>query len=197
MSINISFLIGILVSNILINNYVLSRFLGICPFVGVSKSISSALGMGFAVIFVMTLTAAVTWPIQQLLIHWNIEYMQTVTFILVIAALVQLVEMVIQKTSPVLYSALGIYLPLITTNCAVLAVAILNITDNLNFLESIVQGFAGGAGFTLALFLMSGIRERLELADIPESLKGMPIAFIISGLMSIAFLGFSGMSFAK
>jgi electron transport complex protein RnfA len=190
-------LFGIFIASIFVNNFVFSRFLGICPYVGVSKKLDSAIGMGMAVIFVMTMASAITWWVQQVLVKYGIGYYQTIVFILVIAAFVQLVEMFIQKTAPALYQALGIYLPLITTNCAVLGVAVLNITDSRNFIESIIQGFSSGVGFTLALIVMAGIRERLEFADIPKSLRGMPIAFIIAGLMAIAFLGFAGMKLPK
>ncbi len=188
-------LVAIAIGAILINNFVLKRFLGLCPFLGVSKHLDSAIGMGFAVIFVMTLASAVTFVIYYYVLEpFDIEFLRTIAFILVIATLVQFVEMVIEKTSPALYQALGIYLPLITTNCAVLGVSVLNIEKSYGFIETIVHGFTAGLGFTLALILMAGIRERLELADIPESLKGVPIGFIIAGLMSIAFLGFSGLA---
>jgi electron transport complex protein RnfA len=189
----------ILISTILINNYVLSQMLGLCPFLGVSKKMDSALGMGFAVIFVMTMASFFTFLIYKyLLMPYHITYLRTIAFILVIASLVQLVEMIIEKVSPTLYHALGIFLPLITTNCAVLGVAVLNIekgfaTKELGLVMTVVQGFGAGIGFTIALLLMAGIRERLELADIPENLKGMPISFITAGLLAIAFLGFSGM----
>lgn len=191
----------ILVSTVFINNYVLSQTLGLCPFIGVSKKLDSALGMGFAVIFVMTLASIITYVIYKyLLLPFDITYLRTIAFILVIASIVQLVEMAINKLSPVLYKALGIFLPLITTNCAVLGVAVLNIESGfveteLGLLMSIVQGFGAGVGFTVALILMAGIRERLEVADIPQNLKGMPITFVIAGLLSLAFLGFAGMSF--
>lgn len=200
----------IAIGAILINNFIFSRFLGICPYIGVSKSLDSAVGMGFAVIFVMTLAAAVTFlvdrfflqPITENVFYQilslknppDLTFLRTIAFILVIASLVQFVEMVLQKSSPALYRSLGIYLPLITTNCAILGVTILNVNENLNFIRSVVNAFASGVGFTLALFLMAGIRERLELADIPKPLRGIPIAFIMAGLMSIAFLGFSGLS---
>ena len=199
----------IAVSAIFVNNFVLSRFLGICPYIGVSKNIDSAIGMGFAVVFVMTLASMVTWLIDTFLLRpttsnifyiiFNAEkppdlmYLKTIAFILVIASLVQFVEMVIQKMSPALYRSLGIFLPLITTNCAILGVTLLNLDNSYSFIESIVHGFSAGIGFTLALILMAGIRERLELAPIPESMKGIPIAFLMAGLMSIAFLGFSGL----
>ncbi|PKL39744.1 MAG: electron transport complex subunit RsxA [Spirochaetae bacterium HGW-Spirochaetae-1] len=195
----IKILLGILISTIFINNYVLSQMLGLCPFLGVSKKLDSALGMGLAVIFVMVMASFFTYLIYKfILIPYEIVYLSTISFILVIAALVQLVEMVIQKVSPSLYQALGIFLPLITTNCAVLGVALLNInsgfiTSKMGLLESVVQGLGAGLGFTLALLLMAGIRERLELADIPKNLKGLPITFITAGLLALAFLGFSGM----
>lgn len=191
--------IVILLSTILINNYVLSQMLGLCPFLGVSKKLDSALGMGFAVIFVMTMASFFTFIIfKYLLLPFDITYLRTISFILVIASLVQLVEMTIEKVSPSLYQSLGIFLPLITTNCAVLGVAVLNIESgfidvNFGIIRTIVQGFGAGVGFTLALLLLAGIREKLELADIPENLKGLPITFVIAGLLAIAFLGFSGM----
>lgn len=194
-------LLVIVVGSILINNFVLTRFLGLCPYIGVSKKLDSAIGMGLAVIFVMTLASLATWIIYYYLLDketniWGLDltFLRTIAFILVIAGLVQFVEMVIQKTAPALYNALGIYLPLITTNCAVLGVAVLNIDDGYTFIEAVVNGLAAGVGFTIALVLMAGIRERLELADIPKPLQGIPIAFIMAGLMSIAFLGFSGLS---
>ncbi len=195
----IKILFTILISTIFINNYVLSRILGICPYLGVSKKLDSAIGMGLAVIFVMTIASFFTFIIYKfVLIPFKIEYLSTITFIIVIAALVQFVEMIIEKISPALYQALGIFLPLITTNCTVLGVAVLNIesgfiTQEFGLLNSIVQGFGGGVGFTLALILMAGIRERLEIAMVPENLKGLPITFITAGLMAMAFLGFSGM----
>jgi len=192
---NLDSLLVIAVSTIFINNYVLSRFLGLCPFLGVSRSRSSALGMGMAVIFVMTIASLVTHPIyHQVLVGYEITFLRTIVFILVIATLVQLVEMVMNKTAPALYQALGIFLPLITTNCAIFGVAVLNIEENLTFIEALIQGFTAGLGFTLALVLMAGIRERLDLADVPSVLKGVPIALVCAGLMSIAFLGFAGFS---
>ena len=183
----------IIIGTIFINNFVLSRFLGLCPFLGVSRNLSSAFGMGMAVIFVMTIASFVTWPLYNIVLaHFGITYLSTIVFILVIASLVQFVEMVMNKLTPALYQALGIYLPLITTNCAILGVAVLNISDQLNLVEALVQGFCGGVGFTLALILMAGIRERLELARIPQVFRGIPIALICAGLMSIAFLGFAG-----
>ena len=194
----IGIILKIFVAVVIVNNFVLFRFLGLCPYIGVSKDTNSALGMGMAVIFVMTMASAVTWVIYNfLLVPLQIEYLIIIAFILTIATLVQLVEMIIQKTAPVLYESLGIYLPLITTNCAVLGVAMLNkdtlTGESLSFIKSIIQGFGAGVGFTLAMFLMSGIRERLELADVPNCFKGVPIAFITAGLMAMAFLGFSGM----
>lgn len=184
----------IILSAALVNNFVLTQFLGICPFIGVSKRISTALGMGMAVIFVMTIASAATWLIDHfVLIGFQITYLRTIFFILIIAGLVQFIEMVINKTSPTLKEALGIFLPLITTNCAVLGVALININKSFTFLESIIHGFGAGLGFTLALILMSGIRERIVTADVPRLLKGVPIAFITAGLLSIAFLAFTGL----
>lgn len=183
----------IFLGGVLLNNFILSRFLGICPFIGVSRQIETATGMGMAVIFVMTVASVVTWAVEHyLLLPLGLAYLETVSFILVIAALVQLVEMVIQKASPALYRALGIYLPLITTNCAVLGAALLNIRENYNIIEAATNGFAGAVGFTLAIVLFAGMRERLELSPIPQTLRGFPLALITAGLMSIAFLGFSG-----
>jgi len=199
----------IAVASIFITNFVFSRFLGICPYIGVSKSLDSAIGMGLAVIFVMTLASMATWLINAFMLQpstknlfyiiFSLEeppdllYLKTIAFILVIASLVQFVEMVIQKTSPTLYQSLGIYLPLITTNCAILGVALLNIDSNYNFIQSVFHGLTAGIGFTLALILMAGIREQLDLSPIPKALRGIPIAFIMAGLMAIAFLGFSGL----
>jgi len=194
-------LLAIAIGSILINNFVLARYLGICPYIGVSKKLSSAIGMGMAVIFVMALASLASWLIYYYLLaeatsFWAVDltFLRTIAFILVIASLVQFVEMVIQKIAPSLYQALGIYLPLITTNCAVLGVAVLNIDENYTLIESLVNGVSAGIGFTLALVLMAGIRERLETADVPKPLQGIPIAFIMAGLMAIAFLGFSGLS---
>ena len=192
----------IIIGAVFINNFVLIQFLGICPYIGVSKKLDSAIGMGFAVTFVMTVASAITWLIYTYLLNpesnvlggTNLTYLRTISFIIIIASLVQFVEMVIQKTSPVLYNALGIFLPLITTNCAILGVAVLNIDDQLSFIESLIHGFSAGIGFTLALVLMSGLREKLEMADIPKPLRGVPIAFIMASLMSLAFMGFSGLS---
>ncbi|MFC1670630.1 electron transport complex subunit RsxA [Spirochaetota bacterium] len=195
----IKVLFAILISTIFINNYVLSQMLGLCPFLGVSKKLDSAFGMGLAVIFVMTLASFITYLIYKYaLVPFNITFLRTVSFILVIASLVQFVELVIEKISPTLYQSLGIFLPLITTNCAVLGVAVLNInsgfiTKEYGLLKSVIQGFGAGIGFTLALLLMAGIRERLENAGIPVNLKGLPITFVTAGLLALAFLGFSGM----
>ncbi len=210
----------IIILSIFVNNFVLARFLGLCPYMGVSKQLDSAIGMGMAVTFVMTIASLVTWllysfflaPTYQSIFYIlfdtpireipDLTFLRTIVFILVIASLVQFIEMYVQKASPTLYKALGIYLPLITTNCAILGVAVLNIdmffADGLpgknSFINTIVQAFASGLGFTLVLVLMAGIRERLELANVPKAFRGLPIAFIVAGLMSIAFLGFSGMS---
>jgi electron transport complex protein RnfA len=197
----IDVLFTILLSTIFVNNYVLLQTLGICPFLGVSKKLDSALGMGLAVIFVMTLASFFTYIVYKyLLMPFEITYLRTIAFIIIIASIVQLVEMIIKKTSPILYQALGVFLPLITTNCAVLAVAVLNIEKGfinpeakMGLIKSLTQGFGAGIGFTIALLLMAGIRERLETADIPENLKGLPITFITAGLLSLAFLGFAGM----
>ncbi len=184
------------IAAIFVQNFVLSKFLGLCPYIGVSKKLDSALGMGMAVIFVMTMASIFTWVIQYyLLIPLHLEFLQTIAFILTIASLVQLVEMAIQKTAPALYKSLGVFLPLITTNCAVLGVSILNINDKLNFLGAILNGLFAGLGFTLVLILMAGVRERLDKADVPESMKGMPIAMIVAGGMALAFLGFAGLQF--
>ena len=197
-------MLSIIISMVFINNFVLSKFLGICPFLGVSRQMKPAASMGLAVIFVMTLSGFITWIIYQwVLIPLNLVYLRTIVFILVIATFVQFVEMVIQKKSPLLYRALGIYLPLITTNCAVLGVTVLNInTFFVNgrsipgaFGLALVQSFFAGIGFSLALLLMAGIRERLELADVPKSLVGIPIAFIVASLLSLAFMGFNGFRF--
>lgn len=189
-------LILLSITTILVNNFVLVKFLGCCPFLGVSKQVNTALGMSLAVTFVMTVASAATYLVQtQILDRLGIGYMQTVAFILVIAALVQFVEMVIQKFSPTLYGALGIYLPLITTNCAVLGVAILNITQKYNFIYSVVYGFSAGISFMLAIVLFAGVRERLETSDIPKAMQGFPIALVTAGLIAMAFLGFQGLKF--
>ncbi len=187
-------LIIILLSAIFVNNFVLSRFLGICPFLGVSKKVETALGMGLAVTFVMALASVMTWMVQYFILEpLHIAYLQTAAFILVIAGLVQFVEMVIKKTSPTLYQALGVYLPLITTNCAVLGVAILNIESGYNLIETLINGVGGALGFTLAIVLFAGVRERLDTAPYPKGLDGFPIALITASLLSIAFFGFSGL----
>lgn len=184
----------LLLSSILVNNFVLSRFLGVCPFLGVSKKVETALGMGFAVTFVMALASVISYLVHYyILVPWNIEFLQTIAFILVIAALVQLVEMALQKLVPSLYRALGVYLPLITTNCAVLGVAIINITEEYTLIQTLVNGVGAAIGFTLAIVLFAGIRERLELSRVPEAMKGFPIALITAGLMAMAFLGFKGL----
>jgi len=187
-------LILIFISASLINNFVLTYFLGICPFVGVSNKTENALNMGFATTFVMTLTAAVTWPIYTyILVRYNVPFLEYVAFIIVIAALVQLVEMYIRKSSPALYRALGIYLPLITTNCAVMGLALFMVLRDYNYIESIIFGFATGVGFTLAILMMSGIREELEFADIPKPFQGISITLIVAGMMALAFMGFAGL----
>lgn len=197
-------LVGIALTSIFVQNFVLVKFYGICPFLGVSKKVDTALGMGMAVTFVMTLASIMTWLCQTfILVPLNIEYMQTIAFIVIIAALVQFVEMFLQKSIPSLYSALGIYLPLITTNCAVLGVALLNvrtasvISDSASYtlIESIINGFSAGLGFMIAIVLFAGVRERLENSDIPKALEGFPIALISASLLAMAFLGFQGMSF--
>jgi len=187
-------LILLLLSTIFVNNFIFARFLGLCPYLGVSKKISDSVGMGLAVIFVLLMAAVTSWFIQYyILVPFHLEYLQTIVFILVIATLVQFVEMVIMKFSPALYKALGIYLPLITTNCIILAVAILNVRENHNIIKTIVFTIGAGLGFILALILMASIRERLELADVPKVMKGEPIAFIVAGLIAISFFGFAGL----
>ena len=187
-------LLAISLSAILANNFIFSQFLGICPFLGVSKKVDTAVGMGIAVTFVMGLASAITWAVQEfILVPFDLGYMQTVAFILVIASLVQFIEMFLQKAMPALYTALGVYLPLITTNCAVLGVAILNINSNYNFIESVVYGITGGLGFLLAIVLFASIRERLVFADYPKAFEGFPIALVTAGLMALAFMGFSGL----
>lgn len=193
--------ITIIISVVFINNFILSKFLGLCPFIGVSKQTRPAVSMGVAVTFVMTMASIISWLLYRYVLGpYNMTYLRTISFILVIASFVQLVEIIIKKTSPALFRALGIYLPLITTNCAVLGVAVLNndmffengSTVAGSFAMSVVQGFAAGIGFMLAMLLMSGIRERLDLLDVPPALRGVPIALIIASLMSLAFLGFAG-----
>ncbi len=182
------------VSAILVNNILLAKFLGNCPFLGVSKKMETATGMGMAIIFVMTLAGAITWQVQKhILFAYDLEYLRTIFFILIIAALVQLVETVLRKSAPALYKSLGIFLPLITTNCAVLGVAILNVTMDLTFVEAIVFSFASAVGFTMALVLFAGIRERFELAKMPKPFQGTSIALITAGLLALAFSGFAGM----
>ena len=182
-----------MVNCILCNNFIFSRFYGCCPFLGVSNKVHTALGMGLAVTFVMGLASFMTYFVNLLLVALGLEYLQTIAFILVIAALVQFVEMFMKKSMPALYSALGIYLPLITTNCAVLAVTILNVQNNYNLFESVCNGVFGALGFLVAIVLMAGVRERLETSDIPKCFKGFPSSLVIAGLLSIAFMGFSGM----
>ncbi len=187
-------LLVILISSSLVSNVVLSQFLGLCPFLGVSKKVETAAGMGTAVIFVITLASAVAGVIYQfILVPFDITYLQTIVFILVIAALVQFVEMVLKKFMPGLYVALGVYLPLITTNCAVLGVALKNVQKQYGILTSVVNGFATAAGFTVAIVILAGIREKLEYNDVPQSFKGMPIVLVTAGLMAIAFCGFAGL----
>ena len=186
-------LLAITLGAILANNFIFSQFLGICPFLGVSKKVDTAVGMGIAVTFVMGLASAITWLVNLLLVKLGLAYMQTVAFILVIAALVQFIEMFLQKAMPSLYTALGVYLPLITTNCAVLGVALLNIQNNYNFISSVVYGITGGLGFLLAIVLFASIRERLVFAEYPKAFEGFPIALITAGLMALAFMGFSGL----
>ncbi len=185
--------IVILLSAVFVNNYVLSRFLGICPFLGVSKKLDSATGMSLAVIFVMLMATAATWPIQHfLLVPNDLGYLQTIVFILVIAALVQLVEIVLKRYIPSLHKSLGVYLPLITTNCAVLGVTILNITEDYDFLQSMVNSLGSGLGFFLAMVMFSGVRSKIEGADVPESFKGLPVTLIAASITSLSFLGFGG-----
>jgi Na+-translocating ferredoxin:NAD+ oxidoreductase subunit A len=187
-------IIGIIILALLVNNVVLAQFLGICPFLGVSQKVSTSLGMGAAVIFVMALANLVTYLIQYfILVPLHIEFMQTITFIFIIAFLVQVVEIILKKAAPALYQALGIYLPLITTNCAVLGIAILAVQKNYNLVESVVYASAIAAGFTFALILMAGIREQMENTGYPAGMKGFPISLIIAGLLSLAFMGFAGL----
>lgn len=187
-------LFSIALGAILVNNFIFAQFLGICPFMGVSKKIDTAMGMGMAVIFVMGVASAVCWPINHFILEkFDLVFMQTVTYILVIASLVQFVEMFLQKAMPSLYEALGVYLPLITTNCAVLGVVLLNVQNNYNFIESVVYGVTGGLGFLLAIVLFASIRERLVFADYPKAFEGFPIALVTAGLMALAFMGFSGL----
>ena len=185
---------SILIGGMLVQNIVLSQFLGICPFLGVSKKLNSAIGMGMAVVFVMILASTISWIVYVfVLFPQGLDYLTTITFILVIASLVQFVEMVIRKFSPALYKSLGVYLPLITTNCAVLGIAILNVQKNLNFLEALTNAAANSLGFTLALIIFAAMRERVDEMDVPKALEGTPISLIIAGLMSVAFQGFAGL----
>ncbi len=187
-------LLAIVIGGLLVNNFVLSQFLGICPFLGVSKKLNSAVGMSVAVIFVMVMATAATWPIYYyLLVPNDLAYLQTIVFILIIAALVQLVEIVLRRFVPPLYQALGIYLPLITTNCAVLGVTILNIDSGYTFVESVVNAAGAGLGFLLAMVMFAGVRERLESAEVPETLKGLPITLVAASIVSVSFLGFQGL----
>ena len=187
-------LLAITLGAILANNFIFSQFLGICPFLGVSKKVDTAVGMGIAVTFVMGLASAVCYAVNEfVLVRFGLEYMQTVTFILVIASLVQFVEMFLQKSMPSLYTALGVYLPLITTNCAVLGVVLLNVQNNYNFISSVVYGITGGLGFLLAIVLFASIRERLVFTDYPKAFEGFPIALVTAGLMALEFMGFSGL----
>lgn len=183
----------ILFGVILVDNFVLSKFLGICPFLGVSKKLDTAMGMSLAVIFVMGISSAITYPINRfLLVPYGLEYLQTIVFILVIAALVQSIETMIKKLLPPLYNALGVYLPLITTNCAVLGVVLLNISNSLSFWGSVVNGLGAGIGFMLAMFLFAGVRSRLERAEVPKFLRGLPITLIAASIVSVSFMGFKG-----
>lgn len=187
-------IIGILIAALLSENFILVKFYGICPFMGVSKKIDTALGMGMAVTFVMALASAVCYGLNLALVALHLEYMQTVVFILAIASIVQVVEMFLKKSVPALYKALGVFLPLITTNCAVLGVVLVNVQERYNFLLSTVNGAAGGLGFTLAIVLFASVRERVNASDCPECFKGFPIALIAAGLLALAFMGFSGLS---
>lgn len=187
-------LVSLFITSFIVNNIIFSQFLGICPFLGVSKKIDTAAGMGIAVIFVITLATIITYIIQKAILDTlGLEYLQTIVFILIIAALVQFVEMFLKKSAPGLYQALGIYLPLITTNCAVLGVAIINITKEYNFIQAMVNSVGTSVGFLLAIVLFAGVRDKVDNADLPESLKGSSISLVAAGLMSIAFLGFSGL----
>ncbi len=185
---------AIIISAIFVNNIILAQFLGICPFLGVSSKVSTSLGMGAAVTFVMTIAAIVVYIIQHsVLVPLGIEYMQTIVFILVIAALVQMVEIILKKISPALYSALGVFLPLITTNCAVLGVAILLVQQEMNLLQSVVYALSSAIGFTLAIVLFAGLREKMELSDAPKAMRGVPLALVVAGILAMAFMGFSGL----
>ena len=190
----INSLIVIVISMVLVSNYPLAQFLGICPFLGVSKDLDSAKGMGIAVTFVMVLATAATWPIMQLLLKFELGYLQTVVFILVIAALVQLVEMFMKKSMPALYKSLGVFLPLITTNCAVLGVCIKNIDENYNYLEALVNSFGAGVGFLLAMVIMAGVRSKLaDESRMPVSFRGVPITLVTAAILALSFMGFQGM----
>ena len=186
-------ILGIILSAILSENFILVKFYGICPFMGVSKKIDTALGMGMAVTFVMAIASAACYAVNVLLVKLGLDYMQTVAFILVVASLVQFIEMFLKKSVPALYKALGVYLPLITTNCAVLGVVLVNVQKGYNFLLSVVNGAAGGLGFTVAIVLFASVRERVNRADCPACFKGFPIALISAGLLALAFMGFSGL----
>lgn len=189
---NTTTIVSILLAGILTSNMVLSKFLGICPFLGVSKKVNTALSMSIAVTLVMVISTAVTWPIYHYLLAGGLEYLETIVFILVIAAIVQFIETVLKKFMPPIYKALGIYLPLITTNCAVLGITMLNITNELDFVKSLINALAAGLGFMLAMLLFSGVRSKLETADVPEFLKGLPITLIAAAIVSLSFLGFAG-----
>ncbi len=186
-------ILGIIIAALLSENFILVKFYGICPFMGVSKKIDTAMGMGMAVTFVMALASAACYAVNLLLVALNVTYMQTVAFILVIASIVQVVEMFLKKSVPALYKALGVFLPLITTNCAVLGVVLVNVQEEYDFLTSVINGAAGGLGFTLAIVIFASIRERVDKAEPPESFKGYPIALIAAGLLALAFTGFSGL----
>ena len=186
-------ILGIIIAALLSQNFILVKFYGICPFMGVSKKIDTALGMGMAVTFVMALASAACYAVNLLLVALNAQYMQTVAFILVIASIVQVVEMFLKKAVPALYKALGVFLPLITTNCAVLGVVLVNVQNNYNFLVSVINGAAGGLGFTLAIVLFASVRERVDKAECPECFKGYPLALIAAGFLALAFMGFSGL----
>jgi len=190
---DITKLLSISLGAILVNNFILVQFLGICPFMGVSKKMDTAVGMGFAVIFVMGLASALCYPVNMLLNKLDLQYMQTVAFILVIASLVQFIEMFLKKSIPSLYEALGVYLPLITTNCAVLGVVQLNVQEGYNFIESVVYGITGGVGFLVAIVLFASVRDRLEFSDPPKAFEGFPLALVTAGLMALCFMGFSGL----
>ena len=187
--------VAFLLATIFVNNIVLTRFLGLCPFMGVSKNLEPAIGMGFATTFVLTLSSICSYIANQYFLEpLGLEYLKTITFILLIAVVVQFTEMYVQKNSPVLYNVLGIYLPLITTNCAVLGIALLNVQENNSFMKSILYGFGGAMGFVLVLVLFASVRERIEAADVPACFKGAPIALVTAGFMAVAFMGFSGLA---